>query len=274
MKNILVFNDISGLGNCSLSANLPIFAHFGHYSMPICTGMFSSQTGFSGFLCQPNTQVLQFAKQLLSERNADVVYIGFCNNVETLQQVTQVVEECKRQGAMVLVDPVMGDNGKFYPVFNNDYLQQMKKLVALADYATPNLTEACMLLNLPYDQVVAEQNNAGYLGHCGKLLQGFLATTGCKNAVVTGIVVGNLIGNVVLQGQATKYVTTDRNERNFSGTGDLFSSIVLAELLEGYDLFQATQASAEFISRSAKNTLCKDVRFGVEFAPLLHTLLK
>lgn len=269
MKNILIFNDISGLGNCSLCANLPIFSKLGHYCMPVVTAAYSRQTGFGTFFCQKNGNLPQCVADIVSQRKPDATYVGFCSDVQLLTQISQAV-----QGHNYLfVDPILGDNGALYSVFDQTYVQQMKQLVSHAQCISPNLTEACLLVGQDYQTVVSHSNEEGYLAYCGQLFANFLQTCGAQNAVITGVECGNLIANIVLQqGCSPKFVTTQRTPINFSGTGDAFSSVLLGQLLNGANLADATISAANFVSKAAQLTQCSDRRFGVEFSQVLHLL--
>ena len=274
MKNILIFNDISGLGNCSMSANLPILAKLGHYAMPIVTGSYSCQTGFDGFLVNKNDRAADFAANLMRYRLPDAVYVGFCNDTATLCGVTGVVERLlsENNGVFALVDPILGDNGKLYPVFDGEYVAQMKKIAAFADCITPNLTEACLLAGVDYAELIGHKSEPTFLAYCGKVFGDFLAKVGCKSAVITGIECGALIGNIVLDGDKLSYVTNERVDVTYSGTGDVFSSVIAGLLLNGYKLTTATQVAANFVEKAARATTCPDRRFGIEFARVLDLL--
>ena len=270
MKKILVFNDISALGNCSMSVNLPVFAHLGHMCMPIVTAHYSAQTGFGKFHVLPNERVQIFAEDVLQKTSADAIYVGFCQCTQTLKEVSNVVQNATN--AFVLVDPIMGDNGKLYSVFDADYVSEMKQIVKHADVITPNLTEACLLCDVNYQDVIAHQDEPTFLATVGKLFQDFLTKTGAKSAVITGVPCGDLIGNVVLTASGARFVTNTRTNTPFSGTGDLFSSVLLGELLCSCNLLQATQLAAIFVGNCASQTERTDPRFGVDFANLLPTL--
>ena len=273
MKNILIFNDISGLGNCSTSANLPILTKLGHYCMPIITGSYSCQTGFDGFLVNRNGRAAEFADNLMRYRKPDVVYVGFCNDTATLQGVTDVVSRLVSDGSVfTLVDPIMGDNGKLYPVFDGGYVAQMKQIVAYADCITPNLTEACLLADIDFAELTSHKNEPTFLAHCGKVFADFLAKVKCKTAVITGIECGALIGNIVLDGEKISYVTNERVDITYSGTGDVFSSVVAGLVSNGYKLLTATQVAANFVEKGARATECSDRRFGIEFAKVIDLL--
>ncbi len=272
MKNILIFNDISGLGNCSLSANLPIFTHLGHYCMPVVTACYSSQTGFSNFAVMPNPDTVDFARRIAANAVPDAFYVGFCNDTTTLNGVKTVVDDVLNKGCYLFVDPIMGDNGKLYPVFDDAYVSAMKSLVTRADCISPNLTEACLLCNVDYDELTKHKSDSDYIDRCKKVFSKFLTVVKTKFAVITGVSQGDKISNLVLQNDTIEVVTTNRIDIDFSGTGDVFSSVLLGELLNSKTLFCATEIAADFVSRSAQATMRTDRRFGVDFCKLLNTL--
>lgn len=269
MKRILIFNDVSGLGNCSMATNLPVFSVLGHYAMPVPTACYSKQTGFNGYRTLKNDSTSLFSQDILAETAADAVYVGFCNDVQTMCSVKEVA---KQQDAFVLVDPIMGDNGKLYPVFSKQYVEKMKELVPLANCITPNVTEACLLADIDYE-TLCNGSGGNVVDKCTSAFANFLCKTHCQSAVITGIDCGDTIANLVLQNDSCQTVVCHKIPVNYSGTGDLFSSVLLGKLLCGSNLIQATTAAAEFVSRSAAITECKDRRFGVEFGKILHELV-
>ncbi len=271
MKNILVFNDISGLGNCSLGANLPVFAKLGHNAVPIVTATFSCQTGFEHFTCQKNAHLSQCVADVLSERVPSAIYVGFCVDVEILSQVETAVRAQKE--AYVFVDPILGDNGKLYSIFDQNYVEKMKTVVRGAKCISPNLTEACLLSNVDYEELISHREEPTFLATCGKIFENFLNETGAENAVITGVDCKTAIGNIVLQkGEKPRFVTNDKVLVNYSGTGDLFSSALLGKLLCGSNLVTATETAANFVQKAAAQTQCKERRFGVEFCRVLNLL--
>lgn len=272
MKNILIYNDISGLGNCSMAANLPIFTKLGHYCMPIVTASYSCQTGFGNFALQRNESVTEFTSRLIANRTPDAIYVGFGNDSGILKALTAIVSGFADENTYLFVDPIMGDNGALYPVFNQEYLLNMKRLVGYAHCITPNLTEACLLADVSYKELISHSNERTFLATCGEVFDGFLAKTGAKSAVITGIECGNLIGNIVLDGSNRYFVTNERVAITYSGTGDVFSSVVLGSLLNGHTLLVATQVAANFVEKAARATACSDRRFGIEFSRVIDLL--
>ena len=272
MKSILIFNDISGLGNCSLTANIAIFSKLGHYCMPTVTATYSCQTGFGNFTCQKNANLPQCVADVTAHRMPDAVYAGFCADTDLLEQITAEVARLPAQ-TLKFVDPIMGDNGALYPVFDTAYVAAMKGLVHGAYCITPNLTEACLLTDTDYTELISHMDEPTFLAYCGKVFCDLCALLKVDNAVITGIPCGKLLGNIVLEKGATaRFVTNERVPVNYSGTGDAFSSVLLGELLCGATLMSATQIAANFVGKAASLTQCDDRRFGVEFSRALNLL--
>ena len=132
MKNILIFNDISGLGNNSMVANVSVFARLGHYCMPVPTACYSCHTGFDNFTAVKNNDTVDFARRICANAKADAFYVGFCNDTATLQGVQTVVTDVLGKDTYLFVDPIMGDNGRLYPVFDGGYVSAMKAVVRQA----------------------------------------------------------------------------------------------------------------------------------------------
>ncbi len=272
MKNILVFNDISGLGNCSMSANIAVLSRMGHNVMPVITSAFSCQTGFDGFKFITNGCTESFTRSILANRDADAVYLGFCPDAESLHAAASAVRLCDRDTRYFMADPIMGDNGSLYPVFGRDYVETMKKAIEGADCITPNLTEACLLADLDFMSVTADKDRPDYLPRCAEIFHGFAQKTNVKSAVITGVDFGAYVANMVLEGETVRFVTNDRTDINYSGTGDVFSSVLLGDVMNGAELYQATEKAARFVCSAASATREKDRRFGTEFCRVLKFL--
>lgn len=271
MKKVLVFNDISGLGNCSAVVNIVVLSKLGHSAIPVITANYSCQTGFDNCLTFANPNVQLHAQSILDNCLPDAVYVGFCKDAQIVNQVTNVVNQLRQDVGFVIVDPVLGDNGKMFSVFDNDYLQAIKKLCRFADVITPNLTEACLLADVDYGEVISHKSEPTFLAVCGKVFADFCKTVGCKRAVITGVHCGQLMGNIVLE-DGVHYVTNEHLPIDYSGTGDLFSSVICGEMLNDHNLLQATQVAANFAEKAIGVTSCPDRRFGTDFVCVLDQL--
>lgn len=270
MSNILIFNDISGLGNCSMTANIAIFTKLNNYCMPVVTSYYSCNTAFGSYTVVPNNVISACAQDILSSCKPQAMYSGYCHSKEILAEVTQVAKQLKGD-ATIFVDPILGDNGKLYGSFDMDYLQQMKELVSLADVITPNLTEACLLSGVDYNEVIAHRQQPAFLGYCGQVFSDICSKVGCNRVIITGIECGTLIGNIIVEGSTIHFVTNQYHQKFVTGTGDAFSSVVCGKVLQGYNLVDATQVATAFVERA----ICasdREGRFGTELGAVLDTL--
>lgn len=274
MKKILTINDISAVGNCSTAVNLPILSVMGHCVYPVVTSAFSCQTGFEGFHFISNDNIEIFAHDVQKYGDPDWVYVGFCTDAQQLDDVISVVRFMHDCGKKVVVDPIMGDNGNLYPIYDVSYVEKMKKLVALSNYTTPNLTEACFLTGRDFGKIVKKNGEKGYLAEVGEIFKDFCKETGAANAIITGVVMDELVGNVVIDDDGVKFVTNERTDINYSGTGDIFSSVVTGALANGESLADACRMASVFVVGCLARTQCKDRRFGIEFQRNLARLLK
>ena len=272
MKRIAVVTDISGLGNCSLTASLPIFASAGQHAIPVVSGAFSTQTGFDGFRYVANDDVYNFVAHVAANTQLDAIYTGFLTSLDQLKAVKRAVTDFLPTDASLFVDPIMGDNGKLYPLYNNEYVDQMKALLKGAKCIMPNITEACLLCGVDYDQLVAQSDKPGYLSVVAKAFENILDNLGVQSAVITGVEMPEMIANVVVEPTGIRFVTNDRCPIKFSGTGDVFASVLIATLMRGSSLIQATSLASSFVYNSIVDTNWQDRRFGINFTNQLRKL--
>ncbi len=272
MKKVAILTDLSGLGNCSLMASLPVFSSAGHYVVPVVSGAFSAQTGFEGFRYVANDDIYNFVAHASAQTQLDAIYTGFLTSLEQLQAVKRAVSDFLPTGASLFVDPIMGDNGKLYPLYDGSYVASMKSLMAGADCIFPNITEACLLCDVDYEQLVAESDKPGYLAVVAKAFDGILDKLQVKSAVITGVEMPDMIANVVVEPTGVRFVTNDRCPIKYSGTGDVFASVLISTLLRGSSLVQATSLASSFVYNSILDTKWEDRRFGINFTNQLRKL--
>ena len=160
--------------------------------------------------------------------------------------------------ALKIVDPVLGDNGDFYDKNFEALLPHMKLLIAKADIITPNVTEAQLL--------------AGTTSHDPNQLLLDLRKFGANNIVLTGVVEGDQICNYVLNEDESIHVSPGKYVNSIiHGAGDMFASSMIAAMVQGKSLHEATDFAAEITSKAAALTI-KDKGYekkGILFEPLL-----
>ena len=262
-------NDISGFGRCSLTTALPILSVMGVQACPVPTAVLSKHTGFPRFSFTDLTDALPHFFETWGDLDFDWIYSGFFGAFGQIETAGAFFADQKRRSphCRVLLDPVMGDGGKRYSTYTEEMCTALRQLVAAADVITPNITEACLLTGLPYRGECLHRHEAEQLVR--ELMQ-----LGCGAVVITGIVREKEIGNLTFDGSAMHFSSVHRTECLFSGTGDLFASVLCGALARGKTLASAAEIAAQFVSEVTQYTLEQGTpaEEGVLFEPLLTKL--
>ncbi|MDF2613708.1 MAG: Phosphomethylpyrimidine kinase type [Clostridia bacterium] len=260
MKKIAVIHDLSGIGRCSLNAAISILAVLKNQPCPLPTAILSNQTGFKNFSFLDFTQYIKeyYSHWKQIGYTFDAIYSGFLGSTEQIDLLTDFITQFKTDKTLVMIDPVMGDNGKLYAIYPNDYPEHMKKLIRYADVITPNLTEFALLTG--YDFLKEGINKEKLLEHGRQLLR-----LGTKQIIITGAVDKNrpeYLFNIGMDFSKEDYfeVGVPYNNISYSGTGDIFASIVCGYLTHGHELEESVRIATQFISKAIKYT----VEFGLD----------
>ena len=265
-KRVAAIHDISGFGKCSLTVALPILSAAGIETSVIPTAVLSTHTGgLMGFTFRDLTSDLKpFAQHWKSLGLAfDCLYSGFLGSIPQLDIVSELFGWFKTADNIVLIDPVMADNGLLYSTFSPEFVRGMAAFCSNADIIIPNITEAVFLLGEsyrpgPYDK--------GYI----KNLLEKLTCLGPGKVVLTGVWFGDdQLGAAVYDRRSgdVQYAFHRQIEGVYLGTGDIFASALLGALLNGFSLIQSAQIAVDFTADSIRRTkeAGTDVRFGVNF---------
>lgn len=266
---IAAVHDLSCYGRCSLTIALPVLSAMGCQCCPLPTALLSAHTGFTGGsfldLTDEMTRITEHWEQI--GLRFDGIYSGFLGSAAQIDVVERVIRRF-RGSNMVIVDPVLGDHGKAYRTCTPELCRGMRQLAEQADVITPNLTEAAILLERPYEEIqacdaAAVVQKLSRDGRRSVVLTGYSAAEGQTGALCFD----HLSGQV-------QAVQTFREPQDFSGTGDLFASVLTGGLVGGIPLFQAAQAAAEFVRACVSRTLREGLTEtdGVDFEPLLGQL--
>lgn len=271
-NKIAVINDISGFGRCSIAVSLPVISHMQIQACPVPTSIFSNHTGFKEFFFDDYTSKMQSYidnwKKLDLRFNG--ILSGFLGSSEQISIVRKFIEDFKTDSTLVIIDPVMGENGQPYPTYTMDMCQEMKQLVKFADVLTPNLTEACILTDTPYTPETFTKKD--YYSIIQKL-----AEDGARKIVITGIEMGDYIGNIVYESGNKPHVIKERRVGNVrSGTGDIFSSIIAADAVCNVDFNKSVRKASRFVRDCIDVTEKFDIppTDGVCFEEILYKLKK
>ena len=270
---VAAIHDMSGFGRCSLTVAIPILSAMGIQCCPLPTAFLSTHTGgFEGFTFLDMTdempKVSAHWKQLGLSFQA--LYSGFLGSERQIGIVEDFIRDFRSPGTVVVVDPVMGDHGKVYQTYTPAMCAGTAHLAAQADVITPNLTEAALLLGVPYENLPAGESG------CREIVER-LSLEGKRSVVLTGASAGEDETGAVCFDTATgrvETVQTKRVPREFHGTGDVFASVLTGALVQGASLTGAARAAVAFVRLCAERTAAQGLpmREGVDFEPLLGTL--
>ena len=270
---VAAIHDMSGFGRCSLTVAIPILSAMGIQCCPLPTAFLSTHTGgFEGFTFLDMTdelpKVAAHWKSLGLEFQA--VYSGFLGSERQIAIVEDFLREFRGADTAAVIDPVMGDHGEVYQTYTPAMCAGMARLAELADVITPNLTEAALLLGVPYDALPAGE--AG----CREVVER-LSLDGRRSVVLTGASTApELTGAMCFDARTgqTEAVQTQRVPQEFHGTGDVFASVLTGALVQGASLPDAVRQAVDFVRACAERTARAGIpmREGVEFEPLLRLL--
>ena len=273
MKRIVTIQDISCLGKCSLTVALPIISAMGVETAILPTAVLSTHTMFSGFTCKDMTdQIVPISEHWKKEKfGFDAVYTGYLGSFEQIEIVSKLFEEFKTESNLIIVDPVMADNGKLYPAFDEAYARENAKLCAKADLIVPNLTEAAFLTGLPYKTEYGRE-------YITKMLDA-LANLGPKYVALTGVSFEKgKIGIMGLNTETGEYFEyyTAHVPVSYHGTGDIFSSVVVGALTRGMSLQEAFRIACDYTKETIEYTFrTKGAEtYGVDFEMTLPDLIE
>ncbi|MGN1339451.1 MAG: pyridoxamine kinase [Oscillospiraceae bacterium] len=265
MKRIVTIQDFSCVGSCSLTAAIPVLSAAGVECCGIPTALLSNHTGFPTFYSIDLTDELKpISSQLEREHiGFDGIYTGYIASVEQIELIQEFIRQFRKPGDLLLIDPVMGDNGKMYAALTNDYPERMRSLIAGADIITPNITEACLLTGRSFDPCPTLHETKEMLTElCGM---------GVHFAVITGFSERGQLGAVgCYDGRFTEFLTPKRDVA-CSGTGDVFASALMGAVLRGADYPQALEIATRFTFAAVDCTAsAPDRRFyGIHFQQVL-----
>ena len=281
-KKAVLINDLSGLGKCSLTAAIPVLSVMGIQACPMPTAVLTSQTGFKSFYCNDCTDKLDYYTEEWKKLGfqPDGIYTGFLSSEKQVDKILNFINSFETENTLVLVDPVMGDGGRTYSLFTDTLACKMKKLVTAADVITPNLTECCILCDIDYCEFVKNAESPDFIDRIAELGKALLKRYGVKIVIITGIEHKDSDGtikvlNLVASDEEVFCVSCKKIGGSYSGTGDLFASVIFSGLLRGDSLRATVNLAVNFIETSLHDTVSLgiDRNEGIEFEKNLNLLL-
>ena len=270
-RKILTIQDISCVGQCSLTVALPILSAAGMETCILPSAVLSTHTaGFSGFTVRDLTEDIPGIAAHWRKENIrfDAVYTGYLGSTEQIAFVKDIFAQLLAEGGLTVVDPAMADNGKLYPAFDAAYVEAMKTLAFSADIILPNITEACFLTGTEYRETYDE-------AWIGALLDK-LSAAGAKTVVLTGVgYAPDRTGVVVREAGGTRYYEHRRIAKGCHGTGDVYAAAFVGALLNGKSAYDAAVLAADYTVRCIELTQGDPTHwYGVKFELALPEFIR
>lgn len=278
MKNpvprVAAIHDLSGFGRGSLTAVIPVLSAMKFQVCPLPTALLSTHTGgFENYVFEDLTDLMQPIADHWKKLNIqfDAIYSGFLGSASQIDIVSNFIDDFSCADQIVLVDPVLGDEGKLYGPFDNEIVDEMKRLVEKADIITPNMTEACLLLDRQYTENISVDNLKSWLKSLSEMGPEMVIITSVKAEDYPDkslVAAYNRMDNRFWQIECA-YVPA-----SYPGTGDLFASVLLGSLMQGDSLPIAIERSVNFVLTSIHTTFGHQIpqRYGVLFERMLGSL--
>lgn len=273
MKRIVTIQDISCVGKCSLTVALPIISAMGVETGIIPTAVLSTHTMFQNFTVRDLTEEIRPITHHWKNEGIgfDGIYTGYLGSFEQIDLMVELFRSFKTSKNLILVDPVMADNGKLYPAFDEAFAKKMATMCAEADMIVPNITEACFMTDTPYKEVYDEAYVKDLLGKLSQLCPGVCVLTGVSfEPGKTGV-----MGYEKATGEYF-YYCHEKLSRSYHGTGDVFSSTCMGAMMQGKKWQEAVTIAADYTKECIRLTIAdpEGRNYGVNFEQAIPYLLE
>lgn len=273
------------MGKCSLTAAIPVISVMGIQACPLPTAVLSAQTGFSSYYCDDYTDRMDAIMEEWKKMDfyPDGIYTGFLADARQADKAVEFIEQFAKEDTKILIDPVMGDNGEEYPIYTEALCEKMRFLVRRATVITPNLTEALLLLygaqraHVLWKELslMDEERLLKFTESTGKELSKEFDT----EVVITGIDLParenhQEMGNLICKDGVQTWVSTVKEGGSYSGTGDLFASVLSAGMVKGMDTVDSVRKAVKFLSKGIHDAVLEgtDRNEGICFERYLSEL--
>ena len=272
MKRVLTVQDISCLGKCSTTIALPVISALGSETVILPTALLSTHSIFENFTCKDlSDQIMPIAKHWQSQDvQFDAIYTGYLGTEEEIDMMKELFRMFGGEDTLIIVDPAMGDRGVLYPAFDEAYAKKNTELCAGADIILPNITEASFMTGLPYK----EEYDEAYIK---EMLQA-LDALGAKVSILTGVSLEPGKTGIMGYDREKDSYFSYQNEKvgaQFHGTGDLFASTFVGEVMKGLDWTDAIRIAADYTAHTIEVTMQNPKKswYGVDFETTIPDLI-
>jgi len=267
-KRILTIQDISCVGQCSMTVALPILSACGHETCILPTALLSTHTGGFGKPAVVHfDEVLDSIRKHWMENNItfDAILVGYLGSVKAIHTATAVLDAMLAPNGVAIVDPAMADHGKLYSGLTEEYAREMEKLCRRADIILPNVTEAAMFAGVPFEEVLTKEYTDLLLSRVNHP---------CVILTGAGYREGET-GVVVQDGEERYHYSHKKMKNNYHGTGDMFAAGFVGAFMQGKSKPEAVKIAADFVCKAIENTQEAPAHwYGVKFETALPDLIR
>lgn len=276
------------MGKCSLTAAIPVISVMGVQACPLPTAVLSNQTGYDSYFCDDYTDRMNSIMKEWQKRRfqPDGIYTGYLAGEKQADIILDFIHIFAAEDTFILVDPVLGDRGMVYDMYTEALCEKMRLLAAKAQVITPNLTEALLLLEgkegmqKEWDRLMkcpAEK----YKKKIEEIAQELAKKFQMKQLVITGVdgkedIPSSQIGNLAVENDSLRWILSEKHGGSYSGTGDLFASVLSAGLVKGMSMTACVEKAVRFLSKAIADTVKEgtDRNDGVCFETYLYELVE
>ena len=269
-NRVLTIQDISCLGQCSMTVALPILSACGQETCIIPSAVLSTHTGGFSF---PQIRDISMDIPAIGAHwgregvTFDAIYTGYLGTTEQIADVARVFDTLLKPGGRIIVDPAMADHGKLYSGFDMDYARAMGELCKKADVILPNLTESCLLTGMPFRESYDEAYIDAVLSKLHEM--------GMKTVVLTGVsFCPEETGVMLSDGTKRYYYRHKKRSRSYHGTGDIYASAFVGSWIGGKTMKEAAQIAADYACECIRTTIGDESHwYGTKFEAALPYLI-
>lgn len=267
-KRILTIQDISCVGQCSMTVAMPILSASGHETCILPTALLSTHTG--GFGKPAVTHMDNALPEIIrhwqeNDITFDAILVGYLGSVSAIETVSQILDTMLSPGGIGIVDPAMADHGKLYSGFDETYAHAMEQLCRKADIILPNITEAAMFSGMKFQEELTE---------C--YVQNLLDTLNHPCVILTGVgYEAGQTGIVIREGDVQKHYRHNRIGKSYHGTGDIFAAAFTGAMMQEKSKYEAVKIAADYTCRCIEKTAENPAHwYGVKFEAALPDLIR
>ena len=259
-KNILLINDLPGYGKVALSAMLPILSKMGYSLYNLPTALVSNTLDYGKFEILDTTSYMENTIKVWNELGFqfDCISTGFILSSKQVDIITSYIKSQNNPNLLVVVDPIMGDDGKLYNGITQETVAHMKELSSYADILIPNYTEAAFIADLFTDKSSLTKSEINAL--IDKLV-----SQGSKSVVITSIIEKDSNNHFVCgyddKSKSYFYLPYDYIPVRFPGTGDIFSAVMIGELLKETSLELSVKKAMDIVAKLIEKNIDSQDKF-------------